>query len=224
MFGVPFLFSAHAYVLRQWLTDAGVDSTRDVSIVVAPPVRMSSMAKKGVVDAFCVGAPWGQATILDGGGKLLFSDQDYWAQKPEKLLAASAEWARSAPETLQALVRALMRAAQWADAPGNRRALVEILASQIYVGAPAAYINAAFGGPLAAGHLFAAEHGTYPWPHHGRWFARQMQRWGQAPAAAQAAAESVYRPDLWRIAAASIGLQAPQTGAAPADATGNPLP
>jgi NitT/TauT family transport system ATP-binding protein/nitrate/nitrite transport system substrate-binding protein len=224
VFGVPFLFSAHAYVLRRWLGEAGIDPARDVSIVVAPPVRMSSMARQGVVDAFCVGAPWGQSTVLEGGGRLLFSDQDYWAQKPEKVLAASLEWAIAAPETLQALLRALMRAAVWADAAGNRKSLVEILSSPLYLGAPAAYISAAFGGPLSAGHTFASLHGAYPWPHHGRWFARQMQTWDGAPKAALAAAEAVYRPDLWRIAAAGVGLTAPAAGAAPPDPAGEPLP
>lgn len=224
VFGVPFLFSAHAYVLRRWLNDAGVDPARDVSIVVAPPVRMSAMAKKGVVDAFCVGAPWGQSTVLEGGGALLFSDQDYWARKPEKVLAASADWAISAPETLQALLRALLRAAAWADAPDNRRSVAEILSSPVYVGAPAACISAAFGGPLAAGHIFASSHASYPWPHHGRWFARQMQAWNGAPLSAPAAAEAVYRPDLWRIAASVVGMPAPQAGAAPEDPAGEPLP
>lgn len=215
VFAAPFPFSPHLYVLRQWLGESGIDPARDVSFVIAPPVRIGGMAKDGVVDAFCVGAPWGQASVLEGAGRLLFSDQDYWAQKPEKVLAVSADWAESAPETMQALLRALLRAALWADALGNRGALIEILSSPLYVGAAPAQIAAAMDGPLAAGHRFAAAHGSYPFVQHGRWFARQIQLWDQGPETASAIVESVYRPDLWRMAAAAIGLPAPDARAAP---------
>ncbi len=222
-FGAPFPFSPHAYVLRQWLSEAGVDPVRDVSIVIAPPVRIGGMAESGVIDAFCVGAPWAQAVALSGAGRLLFSDPDYWPDKPEKLLAVSADWAEAAPETMQALLRALLRAALWADEESNRAALIAILSNPLYVGAPQEQIAAAFSGPLAAGHMFAAGHASYPFLQHGRWFARQIRRWDQGPETALAVAESVCRPDIWRAAAASVGLPAPDENDKPTGPGGQAL-
>ena len=44
------------------------------------------MLRKGVLDGFCVGAPWGQDATLSGAGRILFSDPAYWGLKPEKVL------------------------------------------------------------------------------------------------------------------------------------------
>src|SRR5690606_12812596 len=109
------------------------------------------------------------------------------------------------------------RAALWADDPANRAGLVQVLAAPAFVGAPAEQIEAALDGPLSASHVFAADFATYPWPQHARWFAAQMGRWGQTGDRpdAGAAAERVYRTDLWRAAAADVGLPAPESGAAP---------
>lgn len=211
VFAAPFPFSPQAYVLRDWLVAGGLDPDRDVSLVVAPPSRMANMLREGVLDGFCAGAPWGQDAVLSGAGRILFSDRDYWGLKPEKVLGVSPRWAAEEPDALRALLRALLRAAQWAGAPENRAALVATLAEPRYVGADASVIAAAFDGELAAGHLFFDAAATFPWLSHAEWFIAQMIRWGQAPDATDAAAvaRAVYRPDLWRAAAKDLGLPAP---------------
>jgi nitrate/nitrite transport system substrate-binding protein len=57
-------------------------------------------------------------------------------------------------------------------------------------------------------HRYAA---SFPWRSHAVWFLTQMLRWGQIDAAVDIAgvAEAVYRPDLFRLAAAQIGQPAP---------------
>lgn len=212
VFAVPFPVSPHAYVLRQWLAASGLDPERDVSIVVCPPVRMTAMVGEGLVDAFCVGAPWGQAAALAGLGRILFSDQDYWPGKPEKVLAVSETWEQQAPDKCHRVVRALMRGAHWADDRMNRSDLVSILARPDYVGASAEEIAAAFDGSLSAAPVFAGPQGGYVWPQHAEWFLKQMIRWGHAPdsAASSRVASRVCRPDLWTNAADSLGLRTPK--------------
>ena len=211
VFAAPYPFSPQAYVLRDWLAAGGLDPDRDVTLVVVPPSRMADMLKQGVLDGFCAGAPWGQDAALEGAGRILFSDPDFWGLKPEKVLGVSPRWASEEPDALRALVRALLRAAQWADAPGTRVELAALLAQKDYVGAGADIIAAALEGPLASGLIFADAAATFPWLSHAEWIVGQMVRWEQAPATTDAAslARSVYRPDLWRTAAKDLGMSTP---------------
>jgi NitT/TauT family transport system ATP-binding protein/nitrate/nitrite transport system substrate-binding protein len=211
VFAAPFTFSPQGYILRDWLTAGGVDPERDVRLVIAPPSRMAGMLREGVLDGFCAGAPWGQDAVLSGAGRILFSDPRYWGLKPEKVLGVSPRWAAEEPDALRALLRALMRAAQWADARENRAAFVALLAEPRYVGASEATIAASLEGGVAAGHIFFDAAATFPWLSHAEWFITQMIRWAQAPPKTDAAAvaRAVYRPDLWRAAAKDLGLPAP---------------
>jgi NitT/TauT family transport system ATP-binding protein/nitrate/nitrite transport system substrate-binding protein len=211
VFAAPFPFSPQMFILRDWLAAGAVDPDRDVQLVVVPPSRMADMLRKGVLDGFCAGAPWGQDAALSGAGRILFSDPGYWGLKPEKVLGVSPRWAAEEPDALRALLRALLRAALWAREPENRADLIALLAKPKYVGAESTVIAAAFEGGLAAGHIFFDAAATFPWLSHAEWFIAQMIRWGQAPATtdAPAVARAVYRPDLWRMAAKDLGLAAP---------------
>ena len=60
-------------------------------------------------------------------------------------------------------------------------------------------------------HVFFRYAANFPWISHGLWFLTQMVRWDrlEAPTDWQQAAAQVYRPDLFREAAALLGLPAP---------------
>lgn len=211
VFGAPFPYSPQAFVLRDWLASGGIDPARDVSLVIVPPSRMAKMLRDGVIDGFCAGAPWGQDATLSGAGAILFSDPGYWGLKPEKVLGVSPRWAAENPDALRALLRALLRAAQWVGAPENRTSLIATLADPGYVGVDEAVISATLVGELAAGHLAFDAAATFPWLSHAEWFIAQMIRWGLAPPETDAAAiaRAVYRPDLWRASARDLGAPAP---------------
>ena len=57
-------------------------------------------------------------------------------------------------------------------------------------------------------HRYAA---SFPWRSHAVWFLTQMLRWGQIDGSVDisAVADAVYRPDLFRLAAADLGEAAP---------------
>lgn len=210
VFAVPFTWSPHHFVLRHWVSAAGLDPERQIQWIVVPPSRMADMVKDGVVDAFCAGSPWPQTAQLLGRGTVLFSDPDYWSLKPEKVLGVRAAWAEANPEGTISLVRALLRAALWASAPANHADLVRILARRAYVNAPAEAIEMALaeGG---SGLILDPQVATYPWISHAKWFLGQMVRWGMLTPEHDfdQLARHVYRPDLWREAAAGLGLNAP---------------
>ena len=139
-----------------------------------------------------------------------------------RLFGLTEAWAERYPETLTAILRALIRAGVWSDEPGNRRELASILCHPRYVNAPEAVVAQSLVGspPYALGeagsdsddyinyHRYAA---SFPWRSHAIWFLTQMMRWGQIPQTVDmgAAAIRAYRPDLYRIAAQQLGVPAP---------------
>jgi ABC-type nitrate/sulfonate/bicarbonate transport system substrate-binding protein len=207
-FAAVFPFSMHAYELRWWMAEGGVDPDRDVRLVFTPPPRMAARLRSGEVDGFCAGAPWGEVAAAQGSGVVLFRGGELWPTGPDKVLGVLRAWAEARPRTLQALLRALIRAQLWADAPENRAALARLLARPDYVGAPASVIGEALERSGVSFHRAAA---GFPWISQGAWFAAQMARWGQLPAGAdaQALARAVCRPGLFRSAAAAVGASAP---------------
>ncbi|MGZ3274129.1 MAG: CmpA/NrtA family ABC transporter substrate-binding protein [Caulobacteraceae bacterium] len=206
-FAVVFPFSIHNYLLRYWLADGGVDPDRDVRMTVVPPPRMAARMLAGEVDGFCVGAPWGAVVEAAGAGEIWVQNSRLWRGAPDKVLGVKAAWAERYPHTLQAVLRALIRAAQWADQPENREALAEMLSRAEYVDAPLPQMRRALVEPEAFAMQFHAEDAGHPRRRHALWLLSQMRRWGQIDGATdvQAIAERVYRPDLYLEAAEAVG-------------------
>ena len=206
-FAVVFPFSIHNYMLRYWLAEAGIDPDRDVRIAVVPPSRIAARVTSGEIDGFCVGAPWGGMVERTGLGKMVLHGAEFWAGAPDKVLGVTAAWAQERPDVLQRLLGALIRAAMWADDPANEDALVELLSGSAYLDTPPAVLRRGLSKDNPFGIRFQSGGAGYPRPDHALWLLAQMRRWGQLdPAAGQAAAaQAVYRPDLYLQAAEAAG-------------------
>lgn len=203
-FAVVFPHSMHNYFLRDWLARGGIDPDRDVRIVVIPPPRMVERMRAGEVDGFCVGAPWNAVAEAEGVGRMQITASQFWPGGPDKVLGVTADLAAQRPDDLRACLRAVIRGAAWADDPENREELVALLADPDRIGAEPAAIAHALEHEIVF-HRAAA---GLPRREHGLWFLSQMVRWGQLDAAAdpQVVVDQVYRPDLYRDAALSLGL------------------
>lgn len=202
-FAVVFTYSMHAYELRYWMAQAGIDPDRDVKLVVTPPPRMVEHLRSGGVDGFCVGAPWNAVALQEGLGEVLIRASEFWPGSPDKVFGVKAEWAATYPDELRAALRAIIRASAWADDPAHRQALVELLALPEHIGAPAEAIAWALEDEIVF-HTGAA---GLPRREHALWFLSQMARWGQVGVQQDLgrAADLVYRPDLFQEAAISLG-------------------
>jgi ABC-type nitrate/sulfonate/bicarbonate transport system substrate-binding protein len=221
-FAVVFPFSMHNYELRYWLADAGIDPDRDLRLVITPPPRMAARLASGEIDGFCVTAPWNALAVAQGTGEIVIYASEIWRVGPDKVFGVTAEWAERHATTLQALIRALLRAAIWCDEPANRAELGSILASPDYLDAPVEVLSQSLlGSPpytleepgepsldYIIYHRYAA---SFPWRSHAVWFLTQMRRWGQIGPDVDIGrvAETVYRPDLFRTAAAALGEPTP---------------
>jgi NitT/TauT family transport system ATP-binding protein/nitrate/nitrite transport system substrate-binding protein len=202
-FAVVFPHSMHNYFLRYWLAQAGIDPDRDVRLVVTPPPRMVEHLRSGEIDGFCVGAPWNAAAVDEGLGESLIKASQFWPGGPDKVFGVTAAWAERHGDELRAALRALIRAAAWADEPGNHAELVALLSRPDHVGVEPEIVARALKSEI----VFHRNAAGLPRREHALWFLSQMVRWGQVEADLDlaAVADRVYRPDLFREAALSLG-------------------
>lgn len=221
-FATVFPFSSHNYELRYWMAAAGIDPDQDVNIGVIAPPRMFDSLRNGWVDGYCVGEPWNQRAVFHDDGVIVALKDDIWPRSPEKVLGVREDWGSDNPDMVSALVRALVRAAEWADRPENRGELAQILADESHVGASFDILKASLSGRpvLKPGedaieapdrHVFYRYSATFPWLSQGCWLGAQMQRWGQVSADVdmRAVVKNVYRPDLYRAAVTGLDVALP---------------
>lgn len=224
-FAVVHPYSGHNYEFRYWLASCGIDSSRDVEIVIVPPPLMLDALASGTIDGYCVGEPWNTAAALAGKGHIATVKAAIWRSSPEKVLGVSARWAEENLDAHSALLRALCKAAEWCGNARNRGDLARILAEKIYVGRPREWLLPALEGELpdgsgdtkAVADFFVpfAKAATFPWKSHALWFYSQMVRWGQIQHNAEHAriARETYRPDLYRAALKPLGIALPVANA-----------
>lgn len=220
VFAVVYPFSAHNYELRYWLATGGIDPDQDLEIRIVPPSAMVAALADGTIDGYCVGEPWGAHAAHLGCGHTIVRTYDVWNNAPEKVLGVTREWAERHPHTHRALVRALIDAARWIDRPENRLETVHVIAGESHVDAPVEVIERALAPAPAArpGEQSSTSAGTFyrgaatfPWRSHAIWFLTQMLRWGQIdpPVDFTALSAAVYRCDVYREAAAPLGIPVP---------------
>lgn len=203
IFAVVFPYSMHSYALRYWLAQAGVDPDHDVRLVVTPPPRVVAHLESGGIDGFCVGAPWNAVAVSEGVGEILIKASTFWPGGPDKVFGVTQAWAARRPDDLRAALRALIRASAWADEPGNHAELVALLSRPDHVGAEPEVLARALRQEI----IFHRDAAGLPRREHALWFLSQMVRWGQVgpDLDLEAVADQVYRPDLFREAALSVG-------------------
>ena len=218
-----FPYSPQNYMTRLWLSSGGVDPDRDVRMAVVPPPHTVAYLSGGAIDGYCVGEPWNQQSEALGIGRIALTGPDIWKGMPEKVLGCTESWAANNPDTLKALIKALIEACLWLDEPANRPEAARILSSPRYLNMPAEVMARTL--ELPGFHVFQRDFANFPWRSHADWFLTQMVRWKQAPADTdiKAVADRVYRTDIYRAAAREMGVDCPQADRLPPGGHGEPL-
>ncbi len=207
-FATVYPYSCHNYLLRYWLGAGGINPDHDLNLVVIPPAQMVSQLAAGRIDGFCVGEPWNQIAVAQGHGKILLNSWDIWHNAPEKVLAVHRDWATLHPSEHLALIRALLRVAQWLDDPNNRDEALAILTQPHYLGFTPETLQA---GLRTGKHNFFRESANCPWPAHQLWILSQMMRWGQVrpDIDVRSLVDATCRPDVFRQACELEGIATP---------------
>ena len=220
---IVFPFSAHNYELRSWLAAGGINPDFDVRLVVVPPAMMVANLEQGLIDGFCVGAPWNSVAAEAGLGHIVATKSEIWRNGPEKVLGVRQEWAEQHPILLNKLIRVLVQSAAWAGDTENLDPLAEILAGPSYLATPISTVRSVLSGAIPRPPAltpdqpdndfitFYRNFATFPWLSHGVWFTDQMIKWRQIDPKtdSRAIAQQVYRPDLYRSAVAALETDVP---------------
>ena len=152
VFGIPFTFSSHHFLLRAWLRSQGLASGSNVQMVVVPPPQMETNLRAGHLDGFCVGEPWNSVAVRAETGWCAATSVDLDWGHPEKVLMVRRDFADECGEEHAALVAALLEACEFCDAPEHREDVIAALSSPRYVGVPKPILHAGLQGPFDFGH------------------------------------------------------------------------
>ncbi len=218
-----FPYSVQSYMVRHWLSSGELDPDRDLRLTTVPPPHTVAHLSGGVIDGYCVGEPWNQQAETHGIGRIALTGPDIWKGMPEKVLGTTEAFAAKNPNTVKALIKALLEACMWLDEPGNRGEAARVLSIPRFLNTPAEVMARTLEMP--GFHVFHRDHANFPWRSHADWFLKQMVRWGQASPGIDiaATADRVYRTDIYRAAAREIGVACPDTDRLPPGGHGEPL-
>ncbi|MET0106735.1 MAG: CmpA/NrtA family ABC transporter substrate-binding protein [Sedimenticola sp.] len=193
----------------------------DALLSVTPPPQMPATLEAGTIYGYCVGEPWNQQAVFKGIGVPVITDYEIWKDNPEKVFGLTKEFTEKYPNTTVRLVKALIRAGKWLDENNNanRPEAVKILSQSNYVGADYDVIANSMTGTFEYEkgdkrevpdfNVFFRYNATYPYYSDAVWYLTQMRRWGQISDAKSDSwydetAKSVYRPDIYRMAAEAL--------------------
>ncbi|MGD1982714.1 MAG: CmpA/NrtA family ABC transporter substrate-binding protein [Chromatiaceae bacterium] len=188
---------------------------------VTPPPQMPATLEAGTIYGYCVGEPWNQQAVFKGIGVPVITDYQIWKNNPEKVFGMTKEFTEKYPNTTVRVVKALLRAAKWLDDDNNanRPEAVKYLSQPNYVGADYDVIANSMTGTfefekgdkreIPDFNVFFRYNATYPYYSDAVWYLTQMRRWGQiaepkADSWYDEVAKSVYRPDIYEIAAKEL--------------------
>lgn len=217
-FAMTFPGGTHDLWMRYWLAAGGIDPTT-VSVVPVPPPQMVANMKVGTMEAFCVGEPWNAQLINQQEGFSALVTGQLWNNHPEKALSMRKDWVDQNPKAAKAMLMAVMEAQQWCDQPENIEEMCTIVSQDRWFKVPVADILPRAQGTIDFGNgvveenfpyamKFWSDNASYPFQSHDLWFLTENIRWGYIPADTdtQGLIAQVNREDLWREAAATLGV------------------
>jgi ABC-type nitrate/sulfonate/bicarbonate transport system substrate-binding protein len=159
--GIVHSYSAHSFLLRNWLRAHGIIPDRDVRLVVVPPAQVHANLKAGHLDGYCVGEPWNSLAVLSGAGWCLTTSEELAPGHPEKVLMVRRDFADRFEREHLALIAALTESCQFCARPENRERIIETLAQSHIVGAPIEALQMGMAGSFNYGHGRIEKHSSF---------------------------------------------------------------
>ncbi|MGL4406626.1 MAG: CmpA/NrtA family ABC transporter substrate-binding protein, partial [Notoacmeibacter sp.] len=211
----------HDLWIRYWMAAGGINPDTDVKTIVVPPPQMVANMKVGTMDMFCVGEPWNEQLVNQGIGFTACTTGELWKAHPEKALGMRADWVEKNPNAAKAILMAVMEAQQWCDQAANKDEMAAIIGKRAWMNVPVTDIIGRLKGDINyglgriatgtdLGMKFWAGGVSYPFKSHDAWFLTENMRWGKmaADTDVKALVGAVNREDIWRSAAADLGVAA----------------
>jgi nitrate/nitrite transport system substrate-binding protein len=184
---------------------------------------MVANMKVGTMDTFCVCEPWNHQLIHQKIGYTAVTTGELWQNHPEKAFAMRADYVDANPNAALALLKAVMEAQMYCEDPANREEVAKICAKRRWINAPFQDVVERMKGDFDYGTgkvvknsphqmRYWNDFASYPFQSHDLWFLTENVRWGYLPKNfdMNKAIKQVNREDLWRKAAADLGVPAAQ--------------
>lgn len=203
--GIPFEFSVHNLLLRDYLTAHGVDPTSDLELRLLRPPDMVAQLSVGTIDGFIGPEPFNQRALKTGAGRIFVPTREMWEGHP----CCSVAMAKDVPESVRSrVVAALKEGATAVNSPQHLPEVSAEIAKERYLNQAPALLEEALKGSYLS---WSGEQITDPdMINFGgatqeaavTWLAAQLARWqlGVKPLALNdatiiAAARAVLPPD-----------------------------
>ena len=215
--GIPFEYSNHAYLLRYYLAENGIDPDRDVQLRSVPPPEMVANLRADNIDGFLAPDNIVQRAVYDGVGFIHLLSKEIWDGHPCCAFAASRDFIEQTPNSYSALLRAIVEAAAFASKAENRKQIAEAIAPANYLNAPLPVLEQVLTGVYADGlggvkrDPDRVTFDPFPYESFAVWILTQMKRWGQIKGDVDYAkiAKDVFRATDAEKAMKEAGLAAP---------------
>ncbi|MEM0935075.1 MAG: ABC transporter substrate-binding protein [Pseudomonadota bacterium] len=190
-FAVPFEYSMHNLLLRNYVADAGLDPDVDIQIRVTPPPEMVANLRADNVDGYLAPDPFCQRAVYDQVGFIHKLTLDLWKQHPCCVLGLSETFINENPNTYIALTTAILEATASAETPEGRVAFAESMAPANYLNQPVEILRQILTGvfPDGQGNIKNVPDriSFMPLPTQtmGTWVLSQLRRWNYIDADTQ---------------------------------------
>ncbi|MGB8712611.1 MAG: CmpA/NrtA family ABC transporter substrate-binding protein [Onishia taeanensis] len=217
IFGVPFEYSMHNFLLRYYVAEFGLDPDQDIQIRVIPPPEMVANLRAGNIDGFLSPDPFNQRAVYERIGFIHMLTKDIWDGHPCCAFATSQAFATENPNTYGALLRAIIDATQYSSKHENRKEIASAIAPTNYLNQPVTVIEQVLTGTYADG-LGGVQNvpdridfDPFPWHSMAVWILTQMKRWGyiEGDVNYQQIAEQVYLASDAEKVMRELGYDAP---------------
>lgn len=141
--GIPFEYSVHALLLRDYLSVNDINPTSDVELRLLRPADMIAQLSVGTIDGFIGPEPFNQRALATGSGRIFVPTKQMWDGHP----CCSIAVAKSVdPQIRDRLVAALHEGASYVDSPHHVHDAAPMLAQEKYLNQPAKLIQPALSG------------------------------------------------------------------------------
>lgn len=144
--GIPFEYSVHALLLRDYLTAGGLDPVRDLELRLLRPADMIAQLSVNTIDGFIGPEPFLQRALTTGSGRIFELTKNMWDGHPCCSVAMAKDFRAEHLDKADAITAALAEGAAYVDNPDHVAEAAPMLAQEKFLNQSAELIAPALAG------------------------------------------------------------------------------
>ncbi|SQG63679.1 nitrate transport protein [Corynebacterium renale] len=148
--GIPFEYSVHALLLRDYLEAGGLDSVRDLELRLLRPADMIAQLSVGTIDGFIGPEPFLQRALSTGAGRIFTLTKEMWDGHPCCSIAMARDFYQDNTDTATRIIAALTEGAAYVNDPAHAPEASTLLAQEKYLNQKKQLIQPALEGTYLA--------------------------------------------------------------------------